>query len=138
MPHDPDQLLPMLQAVQARFGHVPADAIPLIAEAFNRSRAEVYGVVSFYHDLREAPVGRTVVQLCMAEACQSVGCRGLAEHAGRVLGVKLGETTRDHRVHLEATYCLGNCALGPAVRIGDEVHGLVTTERFNLLLSELR
>jgi formate dehydrogenase iron-sulfur subunit len=96
----------------------------------------VYGVVSFYGDLREAPVGDVVVQLCMAEACQAGGCRELARHAESSLRVKLGESTPDGRVHLEAVYCLGNCALGPSVRVGDAVHGGVTGERLDTLVRE--
>lgn len=133
-----DHLLPVLQAVQARVGFVSQEAIRAIADAFNLSRAEVHGVVTFYHDLRTEPVGDTVVQLCMAEACQSVGCRSLATHAQATLGVGMGETTRDGRVHLEATYCLGNCALGPCVRIGDAVHARVTPERFDALVVAAR
>lgn len=135
VPHDPQHLLPTLQQVQALLGWVPEAAIRAVAHAFNRSRAEVYGVVTFYYDLRPAPVGDTVVQVCMAEACQAVGCRDLAAHASQHLGVPLGHTTADGRVHLEATYCLGNCALGPSVRIGDAVHGRVSPHRFDTLVS---
>ncbi|MCE2903018.1 MAG: NAD(P)H-dependent oxidoreductase subunit E [Gemmatimonas sp.] len=138
VPREPEHLLPALQLVQARLGYVPEEAIRTIAEAFNRSRAEVYGVVTFYHDLRLAPVGDTVVQVCMAEACQAMGCRALAEHAHRHLGVALGHTTSDGRVHLEATYCLGNCALAPSIRIGDVVHGRVTSPRFDALVATAR
>lgn len=134
-PHDGEHLLPLLLAVQEAFGHVPSWTIPVVAEAFTRSRSEVYGVVTFYRDLREAPVGRTVVQLCMAEACQAVGSRGLARHAQAALGIGMDASTPDRRVHLEAAYCLGNCALGPAVRIGDTVHGLVTPTRLDTLLA---
>lgn len=133
-----DHLLPVLQAVQARVGFVSPDAIRAVAVAFNLSRAEVHGVVSFYHDLRLEPVGDTVVQLCMAEACQAVGCRALATHASKTLGVAMGATTVDGRVHLEATYCLGNCAMGPNVRIGDDVFGSVTPERFDTLVADAR
>lgn len=133
-PPEPEYLLPTLQQVQARVGFVSSHAMRTIAEAFNLSRAEVYGVVTFYRDLREAPVGETVVQLCMAEACQSVGCRDLAEHACRALGVTMNQSTADGRVHLEEAFCFGNCALGPAVRIGDEVFGRVTPARFDELL----
>lgn len=133
---DAEHLLPFLHRVQERLGHVSPAAIRYAAHAFNLSRAEVYGVVTFYGDFREAPVGDTVVQLCMAEACQAVGCRALAAHAERALGVALGESTTDGRVHLEAVYCLGNCALGPAVRIGDAVHGRVTPARFDALIGE--
>ncbi len=130
-------LLPVLQQVQSRVGWVPPSAIRQIAEAFNLTRAEVHGVVTFYHDLREAPVGRHVVQLCMAEACQAVGCRALSRHAEQALGVTLGQSTADGRVHLEAAYCFGNCALGPTVRIGDRVIGGVSNEKFDALVAEL-
>jgi NADH:ubiquinone oxidoreductase subunit E len=130
-----DDTLVLLQAVQQQCGWVPPEAVPLIAEAVNRSRAEVYGVLTFYGDLREAPVGRTVVQICMAEACQAVGCRALAHHAEALLGVTLGSSSSDGRVHLEATYCLGNCALGPSVRVGDTVLGRVSHARFDALIA---
>ncbi len=136
-PTTADHLLPVLQRVQQRFGFVSPEAIRQLAAAFNQSRAEVYGVVSFYHDLREAPVGEHVVQLCMAEACQAVGCRALARHAEATLGVSLGGSTADGRVHLEAAYCFGNCALGPTVRIGDRVHGAVSAARFDALMAAL-
>jgi formate dehydrogenase subunit gamma len=132
---DAEQLLPFLHRVQERLGHVSPAAIRYAAHAFNLSRAEVYGVVTFYGDFREAPVGDTVVQLCMAEACQAVGCRELAAHAEVSLGVKLGETTRDGSVHLEAVYCLGNCALGPSARIGNDIYGRVTSGRFDELVA---
>ena len=135
-PTEAEYLLPVLQQVQQRFGHVSPGAIRFIAQAFNRSRAEVYGVVSFYGDLREEPVGDVVVQLCMAEACQAVGCRELARHAEASLQAPLGSTTPDGRVHLEAVYCLGNCALGPSVRIGEVVHGGVTSARLDALVHD--
>lgn len=136
-PTDAEYLLPVLQQVQSRLGHVSKGAIRMIAESFNLSRAEVHGVVTFYHDLREEPVGDHVVQLCMAEACQAVGCRTLAAHAERSLGVAVGNTSANGRIHLEAAYCFGNCALGPTVRIGDRIYGSVTPERFNTLMSAL-
>ena len=137
-PTDASHLLPVLQQVQRRLGHVSPGAIRLIAETFNLTRAEVYGVVTFYGDLREAPVGRHVVQLCMAEACQAVGCRSLMRHAESVLGVASGQTTANGQIHLEAAYCFGNCALGPTVRIGDDIHGAVTPARLDSLLEPLR
>lgn len=137
-PATADQLLPFLQRVQARFGFVSPPAIRFAAQAFNLSRAEVYGVVTFYGDLREEPVGRHVVQLCMAEACQAVGCRALARHAETTLGVSLGSTTDDGMIHLEAAYCFGNCALGPSLRIADRVHGAVSPARFDALVAPLR
>jgi formate dehydrogenase subunit gamma len=136
-PIGPEHLLPLLQQVQSRVGWVPPGAIRQVAHAFNLSRAEVHGVVTFYHDLREAPVGTHVVQLCMAEACQAVGCRALASHAQTSLGVPMGESTADGRVHLEAAYCFGNCALGPTMRIGDRVYGGVSSERFDELVAGL-
>jgi formate dehydrogenase subunit gamma len=137
-PTDAEHLLPLLQQVQARLGYVSPGAMRVVAEAFNISRADVYGVVTFYSDLREAPVGDTVIQLCMAEACQSVGCRALAEHASTTLGVPMGSTTADGRVHLEAAYCFGNCALGPSMRIGNRIYGGVTPQRFDELLAQHR
>ena len=136
-PATAEYLLPLLQQVQARLGYVSQGMIRAVAHAFNLSRAEVYGVVTFYGDLREAPVGHHVVQLCMAEACQAVGCRSLAQHAAQRLGVAMGSTTADGRVHLEAAYCFGNCALGPTVRIGDAIHGRVTPARFDALIAAL-
>lgn len=135
-PPDAEHLLPTLQRVQSAMGYISQPAIRYLAQAFNLSRADVYGVVTFYHDFREAPVGDTVVQLCMAEACQSTGCRELAAHACERLGVALGETTADGRVHLEAAYCFGNCALGPAMRVGNDVFGRVTPARFDAVLAE--
>ncbi len=137
-PTDTSNLLPLLQQVQRQLGHVSPGAIRVIAEAFNLSRAEVYGVVTFYGDLRETAVGRHVVQVCMAEACQSVGCRDLMRHAEATLGVSVDHTTADGRHHLEAAYCFGNCALGPTVRINDVIHGAVTPTRFDALLTDLR
>ena len=130
-----EDTLALLQAVQQRYGWVPPESVRLVAEAVNRSRAEVYGVLTFYGDLRESPVGETVVQICMAEACQAVGCRALARHAEATLGVTLGSSTSDGRFHLEPTYCLGNCALGPSVRVGDTVLGRVSHARFDALIA---
>jgi len=137
-PTDAEHLLPTLQRVQHQFGYVSQGAIRYVAHAFNLSRADVYGVVTFYGDLREEPVGNTVVQVCMAEACQSVGCRDLARHAESSLGVSMGESTADGRMHLEAAYCFGNCALGPTVRIDEDIHGGVSAERFDALMAEVR
>src|SRR5882672_4333668 len=133
----PDQLLPTLLEVQRRTGCVSNACITASALHFNLSRADVYGVASFYHDLRLEPAGDHVVQICQAEACQAVGCRALAEHAERRLGVKIGTTSPDARVTLEAAYCFGNCACGPTVRIDDAIHGRVTPERFDALVATL-
>lgn len=136
-PATQDALLPLLHQVQRRLGHVSDDAIRLIAAALNLSRAEVQGVVSFYHDFHQLPTARHVVQLCMAEACQAVGCRELATHAKGTLGVEFHGATADGRVQLEPAYCFGNCAAGPAIRVDDRVHGRVSTERFDALVAAL-
>lgn len=133
----PGALLPILHALQAEFGSVPEDAIPLVADALNLSRAEVVGVVHFYHDFRTTPGGRHLVQVCRAEACQSVGSDALAAHAETRLGVPMGETTEHGAVTLRAVYCLGNCALGPAVMVDGRLCGRVTSERFDALLASI-
>jgi formate dehydrogenase subunit gamma len=133
---EPGPLIEILHAVQNELACVPAEAVPLIAEALNLSRAEVHGVVSFYHHFRGTAPGGTVVQLCRAEACQSMNARALEEHATRRLGVGLGETTADGRVTLDAVYCLGNCACAPAMMVNGELHGRMTPARFDELARE--
>ncbi len=131
-------LLPILHAVNDRLGHVDEQAIPVIAEVLNLSRAEVHGVVSFYHDFRRQPAGRHVLKVCRAEACQSMGCESLVEPLEDELGVEVGGTTPDGRVTLEAVYCLGNCALSPAVMLDGELHGRVDDVRCGELLPKVR
>jgi formate dehydrogenase subunit gamma len=133
---EPGPLLEILHAVQNDLGCVPAGAVPLLAEALNLSRAEVHGVVSFYHHFREESPGRYLVQLCRAEACQSMNARGLEEFVRSTLRVNFGETTADGRVTLEAVYCLGNCACAPAMMVNGELHGRVTPERFEDIAKE--
>ena len=116
-------LLPILHAFNERFGYISNEAIVLIADVLNLTRAEVQGVVGFYHDFRREPSGRHVVKVCRAEACQSMGSEALAARLERALGVSFGETTPDRRVTLEEVYCLGNCALSPAVMVDGELHG---------------
>ncbi len=116
-------LLPILHAFTEHFGHINNDAIVLIADVLNITRADVQGVVSFYHDFRREPAGRHVVKVCRAESCQSMGSEDLAEALERALGIKFGETTPDRRVTLEAVYCLGNCALSPAVLVNNKLFG---------------
>jgi len=135
--HLPGATLPILHALQDRFGYVDTAAVPLIADALNLSRAEIHGVVTFYHHFRQAPAGAHVVQLCRAEACQSMGCRELERHAEARLGAAMGGTRADGRATLEAVYCLGNCALSPAVMIDGELHGRVDAARFDELIDEL-
>jgi formate dehydrogenase subunit gamma len=130
-------LLPVLHAIQDKLGHVPADAVPMIASALHLSRAEVHGVISFYHDFRMEPPGEHIVHLCRAEACQAVGARELESHARERLGVEFGETTADGLVTLEAVYCLGNCACSPSIRINDEIHARVSPAKFDELIARL-
>jgi formate dehydrogenase subunit gamma len=119
-------LLPILHAVQAAFGHVPQDVLPVIAAHLNISRAEVHGVVSFYHDFRESPAGRHVVRLCRAEACQAMGADALADGAKAALGCDWHETAGD--VTLEPVFCLGLCACGPAAMVDGALIGRVTVD----------
>ncbi len=134
----PGALLPMLHAIQDEFGHVPAQAVPVIASALNLSRAEVHGVITFYHHFRSHAPGRHVMQVCRAEACQAVGAVALEAHAKQCLGIDFHETTADGAVTLEAVYCLGNCAVGPSLRVDDDIVGRVTPERFDAIVAELR
>jgi formate dehydrogenase subunit gamma len=133
----PENLLEILLDTQERYGFVSDEDARTIAEAVNVSRAEVHGVLTFYHDFRRERPGLHTVKICSAEACQSMGCRGLVQHAERVLGVRMGETTGDRLVTLEPVYCLGNCALSPAVMIDGELHGRVNVQRFDELLAAL-
>ena len=134
----PGALLPILHEIQHALGHVPPAAVPVIADALNLSRAEVHGVVTFYHEFREHAPGKHVVKICLAEACQSLGCEDLLAHARAKLGVELHGTTSDGAITLEPVYCLGNCACSPAIRIDDDVHGLVDAGKLAALLDELR
>ena len=133
----PGPLLQVLHAIQAQLGYVPPAAVPLVASELNLSRAEVHGVVSFYHFFRTTPPGAHTVSVCRAESCQAVGGDALAAHARRRLGVDFHETTSDGRFSLEPVYCLGNCACSPAVLVDGRLHGRVTPERFDALLAEV-
>lgn len=129
-------LLPILHAVQHEFGYVPEDIIPVIADELNLTRAEVFGVVGFYHDFRKAPAGRHVLKFCRAEACQSVGGRELQAQAEALIG-GMGATSSDNRVTLEPVYCLGLCAMAPAVMVDGQVHGRVDGERLTEIVGAL-
>jgi len=120
-------LLPILHAVQAAFGYVPAAAIPVVAHELNLSRAEVYGVVSFYHDFRERPAGRCVVKICRAEACQAMGGAALAEEVLKHFAIDWRETSADGRVTIEPVYCLGLCSVAPAALVDGVPHGRAET-----------
>lgn len=132
----PGPLLEVLHAIQAALGYVPAGAVPVVAEGLNLSRAEVHGVVSFYHYFRHTRPGAHLVSLCQAESCQSMGADALATHARRRLGIDFHQTTADGRFSLEPIYCLGNCACSPAVMIDGRLHGRVTPERFDALIAD--
>lgn len=134
----PDALIEILHALQEKVGFVPEGAAQWLASSLNLSRAEVHGVISFYHDFRRAPGGRHIVRVCRAEACQAVGCEALAKHAEASLGIGFGETRSDGEATLLSVYCLGNCALGPAVMIDEELYGRVDAPRFDSLISGLR
>ena len=132
----PGPLLPVLQEVQELQGYIPPDMVPVIADGLNLSRAEVHGVISFYHHFRTEPVGRHIIQVCRAEACQSMGCRGLEKHAKQKLGIDFHGISADNRFTLEPVYCLGNCALAPAVMVDETVYGRVTPGRFDEIVEE--
>lgn len=116
-------LLPILHAVQEAFGHIPEAAVPQIALGLGLSKAEVHGVVSFYHDFREKPAGRHVLKLCRAEACQTMGADAVADRIKKALGIDWHETTADGRVTLEPVFCLGLCACGPAAMVDGRLVG---------------
>jgi formate dehydrogenase subunit gamma len=132
----PDELIEILHELQEEFGYVPEAVLPVIAKAINLSRAEVYGVVTFYHDFRREPAGRHVVKICRAEACQSMNGEALCNHAKASLKAGFGETTADGQVTLEAVYCLGNCALSPAMMVDGQLHGRVDARRFDEIMGE--
>jgi formate dehydrogenase subunit gamma len=134
----PGAMLPILHALQEAFGYVDEKAEPIIAEVLNITRAEVHGVVTFYHDFRRRPAGAHTLRLCRAEACQSMGGEALAARAEAALGVAPGETTADGKVTLEAVYCLGLCALAPSAMIDKRVIGRLDAKRLDGLIAEAR
>jgi formate dehydrogenase subunit gamma len=131
-------LLPILHGIQDEFGYVPPEALPVIAEALNISRAEVYGVVSFYHDYRSRPAGRHVLKLCQAEACQSMGSDAIAARMKQLLGIGFHETTKDGAVTLEPVYCLGLCACAPSAMLDGAVIGRLDAEKLDEIVAEVR
>ena len=128
--------LVILHALQEAFGYVPEAAIPMVATALNQSRAEVYGVFTFYHDFRKQPAGRHVLKLCRAEACQAAGGDALAARAEKRLGIAIGNTTADERVTLEPIYCLGLCATAPSAMLDGRVVGRLDEARLDALVAE--
>ena len=131
-------LLPILHGIQEEFGYVPQDTLPLIANALNLSRAEVHGVMTFYHDYRDHPTGRHVLKLCRAEACQSMGGDLLADRVKKLLGIDFHQTTLDGSVTLEPVFCLGLCACAPAAMLDGELHGRLDDETVDELVAGAR
>lgn len=133
----PGALMPVLHAVNERIGYIPPAAVPAIARALNLSRAEVHGVISFYHDFRTERPGRKIIRVCRAESCQAMGAAALAEHIKTRLGIDFGQTSGNGDFTLEPVYCLGNCACSPAIVVGDDLYGRVNPERFDEILSSV-
>lgn len=131
-------LLPILHALQAEYGCIPANAVAVIADALNLTGAEVHGVISFYHDFRDAPAGRHVIRICRAEACQAMGADALAARMLQMLGLDWHGTSADGAVTVEPVYCLGLCACGPAVMVDDRLIGRVDADRARALIDEVR
>ena len=132
----PDALIEILHKVQAELGYVPEEVVPVLADALNLSRAEVHGVVTFYHDFRRQPAGRHVLKMCRAEACQAMGCEALVARAESRLGISCGNTSPDGRVTLEPIYCLGLCATGPSAMLDGRVVGRLNPAELDALLKE--
>ena len=133
----PGALLPILHALQDEFGYIDREAEPLIAEVLNLTRAEVHGVVTFYHDFRDKPVGRHVLKLCRAESCQARGSDALATRAIERLGISFGDTTADSRVTLDAVYCLGLCSVSPSAMLDGKIHARLDHAKLDALLAEI-
>lgn len=133
----PGGLMPLLHDVQAEFGYVPPEAIPAIARAFNLSRAEVHGVVTFYHDFRLTPPARHRLQICQAESCQAMGSRALTAQVELLIGCRLGEERADGVWSVEPIYCLGLCAMSPSLMLNGEVHARVTPALVEQLIAEV-
>ena len=133
----PDELLEILHGLQHDIGYVPETALPVIANALNLSRAEVHGVVTFYHDFKREPQGRHTIKICRAEACQAMGTDHLCRHAVTSLKTEMGSTSKDGKYTIEQVFCLGNCALSPAILIGDKLYGKVDPKRFDEIVADL-
>lgn len=130
-------LLPMLHALQAVYGYVPQECVPVLADVLNLGRAEIHGVISFYHDFRAHPTGRHVLKICRAEACQSMGANALAESTLQKLGIGWHDTTANGAVTVEPVYCLGMCACAPAAMVDGRVIGRVDDVRMDRILAEV-
>jgi formate dehydrogenase subunit gamma len=129
-------LLPILHAIQGELGHVPADAVPVLAEELNLSRADVHGVITFYRDFRDAPPGRTTVRICRAEACQAQGADQLVRTVEQETGLALGRTAPSGALTVDEVFCLGNCALGPSVTVNGRLCGRMDVDQLRAILGE--
>lgn len=132
----PGALLPILHGIQDKLGYIPAETVPDIAKALNLSRAEVHGVISFYHYFRDTKPGKTTVHLCRAESCQAMGSKALEQYVKNKLGIDYHETTADGLFSLEPVYCLGLCSCSPSMQVGEDVYGRVTPELFDEVIKE--
>ena len=132
----PGALLPILHGIQNAVGYIPADSVPAIAQGLHLSRAEVHGVISFYHYFRDTPPGKQTIHICRAESCQAMGGKQLEQHVKDQLGIDYHETTADGQFSLEPVYCLGNCACSPAIQIGDDIYGKVSAQSFDAIINE--
>ena len=133
----PGALMPILHRIQDRLGYVPPEYVPTLAKALNLSRAEVHGVITFYHEFRSTPPGKHTVQICQAEACQAMHSDVLTAHACSKLGAALHSTSADGKYTLDPIYCLGNCALSPAMMVDGRIYGCVSNKRFDEVIGEL-
>jgi len=131
----PEMLVQVLHAFMDRFAWISEEAIRQLAQELNLSRAEVHGVVSYYHDFRTSKPGQHIVKVCQAEACQAMGSRDLSAHAEKTLGVEMHTSSAD--VTLEPVYCLGNCACSPAVMVDGKTHGRVSNDRFDEIMADM-
>jgi len=134
----PGGLMPALHGIQDALGHIPKESVAAIASEFNLSRAEVHGVITYYHHFRSEPAGKHVVHICRAEACQSMGADALLAHASKTLGCSVHGTSADGVFTLEPAYCLGMCASSPAALIDDELHARLTPQSFDELVAQAR
>lgn len=134
----PGALLPLLHAIQDELGYIPPNATPSIAKGLNLSRAEVHGVISFYHYFRTTPPGKHILQVCRAESCQAMGCTELEQQVKTLLGIDYHQTTADGSITLEPVYCLGNCACSPSISVDNEVQGRMDAEQIQALITALR
>lgn len=133
----PGAMLPILHNIQSLFGYVPEASIPFIASALNVSRADVHGVISFYHHFRRTKPGKYVIQVCRAESCKAMGATALEEHVKKILSIDYHETTENGKFSLEPVYCLGNCACSPSIAIADDIYGDMDADKFDQLFDDL-